>query len=131
MTSNPNLPEIFSPQSLRELLPPQRADEFFGALYGDAKDGAYDIGLAFAGRENGRLVFELQLRQRPGKCLACNLTYGLPQVLGRHPVINLKGLVAGIGRLLGAPGELAWELGRTREVSPALHVIPLRISLPG
>ncbi|MEW5914482.1 MAG: pancreas/duodenum homeobox protein 1 [Thermodesulfobacteriota bacterium] len=130
MTSTPDLPDIFSPQALRALLPPERADAFFEALYGEAKDGAYDIGLAFAGRENGRLVFELQLSQRPGKCLACNLTYGLPTVFSRHPVINLKGLVADIGRLLGAPGELAWELGRTREISHELHVIPLRVNLP-
>lgn len=124
------LQNIFTPQALRELLPPQRTDDFFTALYGEASEGAYDIVLAFRGREGDRLVFELQLRRRPGRCLACNLTFGLPPVFRRHPVINLQGLVAEIGRRLGLEGGLAWELGRTREVSKQMHVIPLSIRLP-
>lgn len=124
------LQNIFTPQTLRELLPPQRTDDFFAALYGEASEGAYDIVLAFRGREGDRLAFELQLRQRPGRCLACNLTFGLPPVFRRHPVINLQGLVADIGRRLGLEGGLAWELGRTQEVSKQIHVIPLSIRLP-
>lgn len=124
------LQNLFTPQALRELLPPQRTDEFFAALYGEASEGAYDIALAFRGRGGDRLRFHLELRQRPGRCLACNLTFGLPPVFSRHPVINLQGLVADIGRRLGLEGGLAWELGRTREVSKELHVIPLSISLP-
>lgn len=124
--------EIFSEEVLQDLLPPQRADEFFEALYGDAAEGAYDIGLAFRGHDpgSGVLVFELQLRQRPGKCLACNLTFGLPEVFSRHPLLNIGGLVKKIATLLGPDGEISgWELGRTETLADDLHVIALKIVL--
>jgi len=115
---------------LTELLPAGVADEFFDALYGDAAEGAYDIELAFKGRQGSRLELELLLRQRPGKCLACNLTYGLPQVFSRHPVLNLKGLVAKICELTGIdPAQASWQLGHTQPVTGELHAIPLYIDL--
>jgi hypothetical protein len=121
---------IFTPKILKELFPEHLADEFFEALLGDSKEGAYDIRLAFAGKETDRLVFELQLHQRKGKCLACNLTYGLPSVFSRHPLINLSGLVSKIDKLLHDKINLKkWSLGHTREISKELHVIPLYIEI--
>ncbi len=96
--------QIFSRTTLRELFPQERTDAFFDALFGDASEGAYDIELAFDSYDRAakKLRFLLNLRERPGCCLACNLTYGLPEVFARHPVIDLKGLVRDIeGRLGG------------------------------
>ncbi len=124
--------EIFSEEVLQDLLPPQRADEFFEALYGDAAEGAYDIGLAFRGHDPGSrtLAFDLRLRQRPGKCLACNLTFGLPEVFSRHPLLNIGGVVKKIAILLGPDREISgWEMGRTETPANDLHVIPLEIRL--
>lgn len=122
--------EIFTEDSLRKLFPDSKSDEFFDALYGDAEEGAYDISLAFVKDNGSQLEFELQLKQRPGKCLACNLTYGLPEVFSRHPLINIKGLVEAIDTL---SGDLAtctgWELGNTREISRELHIVPLKIMI--
>ena len=86
---------MFSRTTLRQLFPPQRTDAFFDALFGDASEGAYDIELSFDGYDPHAktLRFLLNLRERPGCCLACNLTYGLPEVFARHPVIDLKGMV--------------------------------------
>ena len=85
--------EIFTDDVLRELFPAQRADDFFEALFGDASEGAYDISLVFTGcnEQSNTLHFNLDLHERPGCCLACNLTYGLPEVFSRHPVINISG----------------------------------------
>ena len=80
-------------------------------------------------REN-RLEFELHLVQRAGKCLNCHLTYGLPKVFSRHPVINISGLVQNIDKLIDGFARCTdWQLGNTREVSNDLHVIPLTILL--
>lgn len=115
---------------LDKIFPPSRADEFFDALFGGAEDGAYDIGLVCRGVEAQKAKLAFELRQRPGKCLACNLTYGLPQVFSRHPVINVKGLVEKIGLAAGAdPAKTTWRLGTTKEISNALHSVPLLISL--
>ena len=123
---------LFTETALENIFPVDRADRFFEALYGDSDEGAYDIRLAFTGQAEQQLNFEFQLRQRPGKCLACNLTYGLPGVLGRHPVIDVKGLVNEINTLLGGRATCSgWEIGKTREVSGKLHVIPLMIELDG
>ena len=120
---------IFTDEVLEELLPAGRSDEFFEALYGDAEDGAYDIRLAFVGDDNGALRFEFRLHQRPGKCLACNLTYGLPQVFGRHPLLNVKGIVARIDELTGkTSGASAFTLGATYEISHNLHAIPMTVA---
>jgi hypothetical protein len=121
---------LFTQDTLRDLFPRDRADLFFEGLYGDLSEGAYDITLVFKGQDRDTLHFEFQLEQRPGKCLACNLTYGLPQVFSRHPIINIKGLVQEINQLLGEQWNCKdWKLGVTREVSRMLHVIPLLISI--
>ena len=124
--------EIFTRETLDKILPPQLSDGFFEAMYGDAAEGAYDIQLTFIGYEPDRktLEFEIQLHERPGKCLACNLTYGLPQVFSRHPLININGMAEKIVALLGDNTKCTgWELGRTRTPSSDLHSIPLTIKL--
>ena len=124
--------QIFSRTTLRELFPQERTDAFFDALFGDASEGAFDIELSFDryDRAARNLRFLLNLRERPGYCLACNLTYGLPEVFARHPVIDLKGLVRDIEGRLG--GEMVcgdWRLGRTVQQDNALHSIPLEIEV--
>jgi len=62
--------------------------------------------------------------------LACNLTYGLPQVFVRHPVIDIKGIIEDLGRLLEGRALCdIWELGRTKEISAELHIVPLIVSI--
>jgi len=124
--------QIFTGKVLQDLFPPERANAFFDALFGDASEGAYDIVLTFAGYDQRQqtLDFLLNLHERPGRCLACNLTYGLPEVFSRHPVINIKGLVGDIERLLGGTMVCeGWKLGHTEQKGRSLHCIPLRIQL--
>lgn len=120
--------DIFTQEKLAELFPRERTDAFFEALFGDAEEGAYDIALGYAGVNGEALNFELRLTQRDGKCLACNLTYGLPQVFSRHPIINVQGIVDGVAEATGKAAS-GWRLGATREISNGLHVIPLMIEL--
>ena len=123
---------LFTGQALGRVFPAGRADEFFEALFGDAKEGAYDIRLSYSGFDVDKktLCFELQLRQRPGKCLACNLTYGLPEVFSRHPVINLNGVAAAIcGMLPDKKSCSGWQLQTTVQHSRDLHAIPLLIQI--
>ena len=122
--------QIFSQPLLEEIFPNDRTDRFFDALYGDASEGAYDIILVYTGETEDQIHFEFQLNQRPGKCLACNLTYGLPDVFKRHPIIDLKGIVGQICDRIG-PGRRckAWVLGRTDERSASIHVLPLTVEL--
>ena len=122
-----DLQTVFSKEKLLELFPASKTDDFFDALYGEAESGAYDIELVFVDGNDKQLVFAFHLNQRNSACLACNLTYGLPQVFMRHPVINVKGLVDEISQLTDKTGA-TFELGRTREESAALHVIPFIIS---
>ncbi len=124
--------QIFTAETLRKLLPPDRSDQFFDAMYGDAKEGAYDISLEYVGHDPvaKQIRFELHLTQRPGKCLACNLTYGLPEVFARHPLLNLKGMVKEILTLAGKDeGQWSWKLGHTRPDSAEMHIVPLEITL--
>jgi len=124
--------DIFTEEVLKDLLPLQLSDAFFEALYGDADEGAYDISLSFENYAADKKVlsFALQLHERPEKCLACNLTYGLPEVFSRHPLINVQGLVQKIVALLGDDIQcLGWELGRTRTPAANMHSIPLTIRL--
>ncbi len=124
------LENLLTQTDLDRLFPKERSDSFFDALYGDASEGAYDIQLAFKEKRKDALQFEFHLVRRRGKCLACNLTYGLPKVFSRHPVINLKGLVRQIDRLLDGKARCAeWKLGHTLEISRDLHLIPLTIRL--
>lgn len=122
--------ELFSSESCAELLPPTTADEFFDALFGDASEGSFDIVLSYRGGDTESLQFDIELHERPGHCLACNLTYGLPEVFSRHPIININGLVERIGAQLGDKGETGdWQLGTTVQQQQSLHVIPLIIDL--
>ena len=124
------LDKLFAPDVLKKLFPKDRSDQFFDALYGDAEEGAYDISLEFIGSKENRLEFMLRLTQRPGKCITCSLTYGLPEVFTRHPIININGLVQNIGALLDGRGQCVdWQLRSTQEVSNDVHVIPFIINL--
>jgi len=130
--SNNNYNDLFDQQTLATIFPADRADQFFEALFGDASEGAYDISLAFVEHRSAdnTLLFELHLSQRPGCCLACNLTHGLPTVFSRHPVININGVVAEIDKLIGDSLSCKeWRLGGTNSVSSALHTVPLTINL--
>lgn len=125
-----NLESIFTEDALQELFPLGRANDFFEALFGDANEGSYDIALSFKGHDYsiGALCFYLDLHERPGCCLACNLTYGLPDVFSRHPIINIKGLVDDIEKkLAGAAACDTWNLGTTVQRGKSLHSIPLNI----
>ena len=122
--------EIFTQPVLRELFPAQRTADFFEALFGDAEEGAYDITLTFKSGDCHNLNFSLDLHERPGRCLACNLTSGLPEVFSRHKVLNIAGLVADIERKLEGQAKCeSWKLGRTQQVSRNLHCIPLQLTL--
>ncbi len=124
--------QLLTDEVLKEFFPPQRADEFFEALFGDASEGAYDIVLRFVSHDSEakRLVLSLDLHERPGCCLVCNLTYGLPEVFSRHPVININGLVADIEKRLGNDTRCVdWKLGTTAQREKSLHAIPLSITL--
>ena len=129
----PSCKTIFKQPILDEIFPSTRTDRFFDALLGDASEGAYDITLAYAGESADRIDFEFKLKRRPGKCLACNLTYGLPEVFMRHPVIDVAGVVRQIdARMINGKQCGEWTLGRTREVSRDMHVLPLTVKLtPG
>ena len=121
---------IFTSETLQKLFPRERANEFFDALFGDASEGSYDIELAYRGSEKDILIMELLLHERPGRCLACNLTHGLPQVFSRHPIINVEGLVKEIDELLGASVTCTgWSLGYTEQGGRSLHIIPVKITL--
>jgi hypothetical protein len=125
---NPTAMEtVFTQDFCDELLPPQTSDRFFEALYGDVSEGAYDIRLTCLSSNSDQIVLAFNLTQRPGKCLVCSLTYGLPNVFARHPLINIKGMIQTIASA-GVPVK-GWRLGQTREQSQKLHVIPLYIDL--
>ena len=121
---------LFPQHVLDEIFPSDRSDQFFEALFGDASEGAYDIVLTYAGETADQIDFEFQLNQRPGRCLACNLTYGLPEVFMRHPVIDVAGVIRQIDLLMSDGKRCGqWTLGRTREVSRDRHVLPLTVKL--
>ena len=121
---------LFNAEWTRSVFPPERTDAFFEALFGGAEDGAYDISLRFVKANGNTYEFAFDLIQRPGKCLACNLTYGLPQVFSRHPILNVKGVAEAVAATLGRPAASAqWRLESTREASSTLHWIPLVITV--
>ncbi len=121
---------VFTADKLAAMFPPDRADQFFDALLGDCSEGAYDIALHYAGTRSDELHFEFQLKQRPGKCLSCSLTYGLPHVFSRHPIIDIPSVVKNIDQLLDGQGRCGeWRVESTREANRQLHVIPLIVSL--
>jgi len=120
--------EKFTEETLAALFPSERTDQFFEALFGDAEEGSYDIVLRYRDDDGDAIDFELELIQRPGRCLACNLTYGLPTVFSRHPIINLAGLAEGVASVAGRTAA-SWSVGATREISRTIHAIPLVIEL--
>jgi hypothetical protein len=122
--------DLFTANVLKRLFPEDRSDRFFDALFGDAEEGAYDISLEYVGARGNQLEFVLRLAQRPGKCITCSLTYGLPEVFSRHPIINIDGMVQNIEALLdGKVRCVNWQLGSTQEISNDVHAIPLVIFL--
>lgn len=122
------LTSVLNKENLAKIFPRERANEFFDALFGDAAEGAYDIELAYRETRGDTLIMDLRLHERPNRCLACNLTQGLPQVFSRHPIINVKGIVKDIETLLGNTCRCtSWSLGFTEQQSRSLHVIPLKI----
>lgn len=111
---------------LDSVFPAERTEAFFDALFGGAEEGAYDIVLTCRSEEADKVELAFELHQRPGKCLACNLTYGLPQVFQRHPVLDVAGVVRAVVEKLGwNMDSVRWKLGHTEETSRSLHVIPL------
>ena len=124
-----NISSLISDNDLKKIFPENKADSFFDALYGDAEDGAYDIYLKYKEYSDKILTLEFHLVQRPGKCLVCNLTYGLPKVFSKHPIININEIVKKIETLLENKKCASWEIGRTLEISRVLHIIPLFISV--
>ena len=129
MDSN-KIDALFTTDALMKMFPKERSDDFFDALFGDASEGSYDIELAYAGTNGSNLIMELKLHERPGCCLACNLTQGLPQVFSRHPIINVKGVVEDVDKLLGDEANCTeWSLGYTEQREKAMHIIPINISL--
>ena len=122
--------KVFTAEWVSNTFGPERADDFFEALFGGAEDGAYDIALRFVKSNGNEYEFAFDLTQRPGKCLACNLTYGLPQVFARHPVINAKGIAEKIADALGKDAAgVKWQLQNTREISSSLHTIPFIVTV--
>lgn len=120
---------VFTTEELAAIFPPARTEAFFEALFGGAEEGAYDIVLApnkeVAGKP-GEVSLVFELKKRPGKCLACNLTSGLPEVFKRHPILNVKGVAAEVARIAGFANH-TYEVGKTKEYSDDLHVIPLTV----
>ena len=118
---------VFTQDFLDELLPLNLSDRFFDALYGDASEGAYDIRLEFESTGSKQVVLCFKLVQRPDKCLACSLTYGLPNVFSRHPLININNMVKKIKEK--SVKVKAWNLGNTKEETSSMHTIPLYLDL--
>ncbi|MCP4764536.1 MAG: pancreas/duodenum homeobox protein 1 [archaeon] len=121
------LASVFTHDFLDELVPLNLSDQFFEALYGDASEGAYDIRLEFVSADITQIVLCFALGQRPDKCLACSLTYGLPNVFSRHPLININGMI----NKIEAKGMKIknWRLGNTEEKNSDLHTIFLYLDL--
>ncbi len=116
---------VLNQEMLDALLPAERSDAFFEALYGDIEEGAYTIKLCARSVDDTNAHLAFELHQRPGKCLVCSLTYGLPQVFQRHPLINAAKIAKDVATALGWDAEsVSFELGRTEEHGQELHSIP-------
>ncbi len=118
---------FFTPETLEELLPREQVEAFFEAFY-FGEEPAYDLALGFGGIQGNVLRLELLLKARPGQCLACNLTWGLPEVFARHPMLDLAGMIKRLEDKLSYAVE-SWELGPTEERGPDLHVVPVFVRL--
>lgn len=118
---------MFNEEFLTELFPPERTDEFFEALFGDAEDGAYNIKMSYQGKEGNTLKFYFELHARPNQCLRCNLTTGLPPVFERHPIIASKAMAEKIAQKAGF-AKHTWKIGHTIQYSEDLHFVPFYIT---
>jgi hypothetical protein len=130
--ANDKFKHLFTPPLLLELFPADRSNQFFEALYGDVEEGVYDISLEYEGYndDDHTLHFLFKLTERPKKCLACHLTYGLPEVFARHPLIGVAELVKVIDRRLGDLADCEdWRLEPTRTISRKIYGVPLSITL--
>ena len=119
--------KVLTQKYLDSLMPLEKSNQFFEALYGDACEGAYDIKLELIRANSDRIVLAFSLTQRPGKCLVCSLTYGLPTVFECHPVIDVTGMVSQIKE--DGIKIKSWRFGQTEESSSKLHQIPLFLDL--
>lgn len=115
---------VIDQQTLDELFPLYLSDEFFEAIYGDTEEGAYDIVLTCKSLCDKEADFAFELRRREDKCLKCSLTYGLPDVFRKHPLLNIPGLAAKLANKLGWK-DFSWQILPVEEVSGDLHIIPL------
>ncbi|MBF0099753.1 MAG: pancreas/duodenum homeobox protein 1 [Desulfobacterales bacterium] len=127
-----SLNTVFHSEILESIFPNDITDQFFDALYGDKHEGAYDIRLAFSGSmkdaDYHKIYFQFDLLQRPQKCLACNLTHGLPTVFSRHPIINIQGVIQKILTIIDKNAKcVQWELGLIQEINHQHHALPLTI----
>jgi len=129
MIENQELTQIFSQKILDQIFPPDKTNEFFEAMLGDAADGAYDIRLIYQGINDNILHFAFALTERPEKCLACSVTYGLPQVFKKHRIINTDHIVNQIKMIIGNVNVLSWELLPTQPIERNFHLVPLYITL--
>lgn len=120
--------QVFTPEYLDEVFPLEKSDQFFEAMYGDASEGSYDIKLRFEASTSSELQFLLHLEQRPEKCLACNLTYGLPQVFSRHPLLAMGRVADQLAKKIDRT-VASWTFSPTREISQTLHAVPFIITL--
>ena len=116
----------FSENYLREIFPAKKTNDFFEALFGGAEEGAYDIELSQQSGTDTVMTFLFELHRRPGQCLKCSLTSGLPAVFMRHPIIDAKGLAAQLAEKAGWQ-NYEWSIGSTDQISDELHAIPLVI----
>ncbi len=119
--------KLLGPETLNELLPRQNVESFFESFY-FGEEPAYDLSLGFGGISGDLLRLELLLKARPGQCLACNLTWGLPEVMAKHPMLDLAGMIKRLEEKL-AVNVASWELGPTEERGADLHVIPILVRL--
>lgn len=124
------MPECPSHAQLDAIFPPERTDQFFEALYGGAEEGAYDIRLICKRAQPGKLELAFALHRREGKCLKCTLTYGLPEVFSRHPVINAQKIAEEAAKAAGIAGPVSWKMGETQEINDDLQLVPFIITAP-
>ncbi len=115
---------------LDSIFPASRTDAFFEALFGGAEDGAYDIRLTCRRNGDDRLEMAFDLHQRPGRCLRCSLTYGLPNVFQRHPVLDVAGVAQALAQAKGWKA-MHWDLGATEDHGKQLHCIPFTVYKDG
>lgn len=120
--------KCISRAELDKIFPPERTDAFFEAIYGDIEEGAYDIKLVCKHVKADEADFVFELVRREGKCLVCSVTYGLPEVFQKHPIINIAGTAKALASALGWQGEVNWTLGSTMEINEDLQMIPFTIT---